>query len=139
MNVSSFFGRLSSVIFAKPLGIPNMIVISTVCCSVLIFGMLGVKSVAGMVVFAVIYGFFVGIFMTVIAPLVAILTEDMSELGVRMGFAFALCGIGALVGPPIEGALLSSNFIWWRPIVFSGVRIYPLIYCRNLQLSKPPQ
>jgi len=25
-------------------------------------------------------------------------------------------------GPPINGALLSSKFTWWRPALFSGVR-----------------
>ena len=30
--------------------------------------------------------------------------------------------MGALIGLPIEGALLGSKkFTWWRPIVFSGV------------------
>ena len=26
------------------------------------------------------------------------------------------------MGPPIHGALLTGDFIWWRPAVFSGVR-----------------
>ena len=30
-------------------------------------------------------------------------------------------GVGGLIGTPIDGALLTDNFIWWRPAVFSGV------------------
>ena len=40
----------------------------------------------------------------------------------RMGFALLFTGLAGLIGPPINGALLTSEYKWWRPIVFSGVR-----------------
>jgi hypothetical protein len=55
-------------------------------------------------------------------------------------------GIGGLTGSPIIGALLTDNFIWWRPAVFSGVSITlsfvrlqiphrdTFTYCDNLQV-----
>lgn len=60
MNASSFVGRLSPGWFANRLGSHNIIVTATFCCAILIFGMIGISSVASVVVIAVIYGFFVG-------------------------------------------------------------------------------
>ena len=39
----------------------------------------------------------------------------------RLGLAFAVLGLSALTGTPIAGALLTDHFMWWRPIMFSGV------------------
>lgn len=39
-------------------------------------------------------------------------------------------GIGSLTGTPLAGALLTSSFIWWRPIVFCGVSI--VIYSKMI-------
>ena len=61
----------------------------------------------------------------------------------RMGLCFTISGIGSLIGKPflstssgnsddfvfphgpigtpIAGALLTSKYLWWRPVVFSGV------------------
>lgn len=61
------------------------------------------------------------------APMAVELVEDISELGLRMGFCFLWAGFGSLIGGPINGALLTGNFIWWRPAVFSGVCV--LFHC----------
>ena len=45
----------------------------------------------------------------------------------RMGFALLFTGLAGLIGPPINGALLTSEYKWWRPIVFSGVRWHDLV------------
>ncbi|TFK38657.1 MFS general substrate transporter [Crucibulum laeve] len=121
MNATSFVARMSAGLLAQRLGVMNMITVSTGCCAVLIFCMIALKTVASVVLLAVIYGFFSGIFITLMAPLIAILTEDVTELGVRMGISFAFCGVGALIGPPINGALLTGQFIWWKPALFSGM------------------
>ena len=60
MNASSFVGRLSPGFFAQKLGVENMTLASTLACTVLIFGMIGLGSVASVVVIGVIYGFFAG-------------------------------------------------------------------------------
>lgn len=98
MNTASFFGQLSSTVLVGYLRVPTLVIISTFCCSVLLFGMIGVHTVASVVIFGILYGFFVGIcasfdlmrpltdipFMSVIAmwaPVVTVLTPDLSELG----------------------------------------------------------
>ena len=61
MNFSSFIGRLSPSLFANYVRAEYIIAVATSGCSTLIFGIIGVKSIAGVVVFGVIYGFFAGI------------------------------------------------------------------------------
>ncbi|KAF9485187.1 MFS general substrate transporter [Pholiota conissans] len=121
LNGCSFLGRLAPGLFIHSIGVVKMIVISASFCSALIFAMIGLSSLPSIVTIAILYGFFSGIFVTLQAPLVAVLTNDMSELGARMGVAFTCVALGALVGPPIHGALLTEHFIWWRPGLESGI------------------
>ncbi|EIW63445.1 MFS general substrate transporter [Trametes versicolor FP-101664 SS1] len=134
MNASSFVGRLSPGWFANRLGSHNIIVTATFCCAILIFGMIGISSVASVVVIAVIYGFFVGTYIAMLGPLLAHLTDDMSELGARMGIAFACAGIGSLVGTPISGALLTAEYHWWRPALFSGIVAFAGFGCFSVSI-----
>ncbi|KAF7375852.1 MFS general substrate transporter [Mycena sanguinolenta] len=121
LNASAFVGRVTPGFFAHSLGIANMVAGSAGCGSVLILGMIGLSNIANTAVLAVLYGFSSGVFITMLAPLVAVLTDDITELGLRMGLFFAIEGLGTLVGPPINGALHGRNFVWWRPAVFSGI------------------
>ncbi|KAG8221106.1 MFS general substrate transporter [Butyriboletus roseoflavus] len=121
MNASSFIGQLSSTVLVGYLRVPAVVTIATFCCSVILFGMIGVHTVTGVVVFGVLYGYFAGIFLALWTPVMTLLTPDLSELGVRMGIACAAMAIGGLVGPPISGALLTPAYIWWRGAVFNGI------------------
>jgi len=120
VNGSSCVGRLSPGIVVRYIGVVPFILLSTGMCAIMIFALIGVTTVTGFVVFGILYGFSAGAFIALMAPLIAVLSDNMSELGLRMGIAFTLCGVGALAGPPISGALLSERFIWWKPAVFSG-------------------
>jgi len=78
------------------------------------------------------------------SPFVTELADDFSEIGLRMGVGFTLSGrfsdfvlvnwykvsqaIGGLIGTPIDGALLTREYVWWRAGIFSGVRDSMQVY-----------
>ncbi|KAG1804260.1 MFS general substrate transporter [Suillus subaureus] len=125
LNVSNCVARVTSGFIAAFTGVPNLIIVATISGGVLTLGMIGLSSMASVVVLGVMYGYFAGLYIAMVAPLVAILTPDLSELGARMGICafvpFLASDSNSLTGTPISGALLTSNYIWWIPAVFSGV------------------
>ncbi|KAG1745242.1 major facilitator superfamily domain-containing protein [Suillus lakei] len=136
----SFIGRLTAGAVSAYVGIPNMVVGTSLISSAVIFGMIGLHSAASVALEAVSYGFFAGGLSTpvvaMMGPLISYLTPEISDIGARMGIMFAIGGIGSLVGTytiyfyrpslmfslgaPICGAFLTSHYIWWRPAVFAG-------------------
>nr|GAT47305.1 MFS general substrate transporter [Mycena chlorophos] len=121
MNGSGLIGRLSAGFAADYFGVTLVITTATGAGTLLIFSMFFLRTVASVVVISVMSGFFIGLYAGLLPSLLASLTDDHSEVGLRMGISFTIEGIGGLVGPPICGALLTSQFVWWRPTLFSGI------------------
>ncbi|KAE9396242.1 MFS general substrate transporter [Gymnopus androsaceus JB14] len=121
LNVFSFLGRLSAGFLAIKAGVRNLITMAMLGCSAVILGMIGAKSEGSFIVIAILYGYFSGTFVALANPLLAEFATDQLELGARMGIGFSLNCVGALFGGAIEGALLGSQMLWWKPAVFSGI------------------
>ncbi|OAX33038.1 MFS general substrate transporter [Rhizopogon vinicolor AM-OR11-026] len=120
LNAASFVGRSTIGIVASHVGVLNLTIISTVVCSALCISMIALSDIGSVIVIAIIYGYFSGVYTAMLVPMVAVLTPDLSELGARMGICFTFAGFGGLVGGPIAGALLSSQYRWLIPSLFSG-------------------
>ena len=60
LNFSSLVGRLSSGFAAHNFGAPLTIVLCALCCGAVTLGMIGVQSVASVVLVGVFFGFFAG-------------------------------------------------------------------------------
>ncbi|GAA5830649.1 hypothetical protein JCM11251_002549 [Rhodosporidiobolus azoricus] len=98
-NAGSFFGRT----------IPNMIadytgpyLIQTLCISagagIVLFTMLIVKSATSIIIFAALYGFFSGGFISLVSPVIVALSNDLSEIGLRQGIATMVAAGGVIGG-----------------------------------------
>ncbi|KAJ4469214.1 MFS general substrate transporter [Lentinula aciculospora] len=124
-NGSSIPGRIIPNVLSQKFGVFNTMTFCTFACGILIFGLFGVdNSVAALVIFAILYGFFSGGFISLLAPAVASLVKDESERReIRLGFAYCIASLGILTGNPIAGALLGETFPWWRRIVFGAVML----------------
>jgi hypothetical protein len=97
MNVAGIPGGILAGLLANTLGVGNMMLATAGFSAVLIFALLGVKDAAGIILIAVIYGFFSAICKPSLqcldevvdglaayalpGPLVSTLTADLSELG----------------------------------------------------------
>jgi len=123
LNAAAIPGRIIPNMLADYFGPYNVAIPCVISCGLLIFAMLGIKTVAGMVVLAILYGFMSGAILALTAPAFAVLSKGPEEVGIRFGIAFSLTAVGPLMGNPIDGALLGKTFPWIKPITFSGVSI----------------
>ncbi|KAH9934443.1 MFS general substrate transporter [Epithele typhae] len=121
LNGCSVLGRLSAGLIAQRFGVTWTVALFSFICVACTFGFIGLSSVTSVVVIGVIFGYFAGAYVALLGPFFAALADDVSEIGARLGIAFFFAGVGSLIGGPISGALLTSQNVWWKPAVFSGV------------------
>lgn len=92
---------------------------------IFIFAIFGVKSSGGVIAISILYGISSGAYVSLIAPLYTGLSKHPSEIGMRIGVAFIIVSIAALVGTPITGALLTADHDkFYGAIIFSGVCVF---------------
>ncbi|WFD00411.1 hypothetical protein MYAM1_003160 [Malassezia yamatoensis] len=130
LNAGSIGGRLLPNYTADIFGPLNVMIPFTAACLVLAFAWLGINNAAGLIVFAVLYGFCSGTYVSMPPSTVASLTKDMHHVGSRIGTCFLGGGIGILVGSPIAGALVNlEEKSFWKAQVFCGVFVSAAVVC----------
>ncbi|KAJ7101928.1 MFS general substrate transporter [Mycena epipterygia] len=124
LNVATIFGRVIPNAVADRYGAMNVLIPMTIVSGAIIFAMLAVKTTAGMFVFAFIYGFFSGSFVSLLTAVFASFSRSVHEIGTRIGIGMAVIALALLTGNPITGALLRPpQYTWWAAITFSAVVI----------------
>ena len=122
MNAASIFGRIIPNFIADKAGPLNVVIPGTIAAGVLVFGWIGIKGTAGLVIFCILYGFFSGCFVSIPPTVVVTLCPHPSVIGTRMGMCFALGGLGLLMGTPVAGQLI-NQYGFTSGIAFSGVAV----------------
>jgi len=61
LNASNFIGRVTSGYIAAVIGVPNLTIVATALSGLVILGMIGLSSLASVVVIGVLYGYFAGV------------------------------------------------------------------------------
>lgn len=87
----------------------NAIIVLIFLNGICVFTWLAVRSVGGMYAETAVYGIVVGAFQCLLPTTIASLNSDLSKNGVRLGMAFSTFSFAGLTGPPIGGALLTTN------------------------------
>jgi len=108
INAGSVFGRLIPGLTADKIGSLNTIIPCLLMTAVLGFSWLSVKSLGGLIVFAIFYGFFSGACVSLPPTIIAGIAPEMSRIGTWMGMCFTFAGLGLLIGNPIAGVILDS-------------------------------
>ncbi|KAJ7126212.1 major facilitator superfamily domain-containing protein [Mycena epipterygia] len=121
MNGASVFGRVAATYFADKYGPFNLQVVCTLITAGTIWAVLEIHNSATIVVVSALYGIFSGAWLALSITCLASLARNPDEVGARTGIALGLGSLGSLASAPIQGALLTRNFIWIRPIAFSAV------------------
>lgn len=105
----SIFGRIIPGIIADKVGRFNVMIIICLISAIFCFAIwIPVKDTAGIIVFVVIFGFSSGGFIS-LAPTLIAQISDIRQIGTRIGAAFAVYSVGALIGSPIGGAIVSAQ------------------------------
>ncbi|GAA5913169.1 uncharacterized protein JCM6883_006547 [Sporobolomyces salmoneus] len=121
LNAASLFGRTIPNYFADSYGALNVVIPGCTVSGVLIFAWIGLlKSKAGTIVFCLIFGFFQGVFVSMLPASVASLTTDMSSIGIRLAMNFLAQAPFALVGTPMSGGIIS---------IYPGQKGYTVAAC----------
>ncbi|KAF9030600.1 MFS general substrate transporter [Hymenopellis radicata] len=118
------FGRFFPNFLADKYGPLNILIPSGFITGSLVWVLLGVSSIAGMAIFAVLYGFFSGAYLTLSTASVASFSTSptLDDMGLRIGIACFFMGLAVLTGNPIAGALVHApEYFWWRPLLFSCI------------------
>ncbi|KAG1727501.1 major facilitator superfamily domain-containing protein [Suillus lakei] len=89
MNAACFIGRCTAGIIAAYTGVLNFTIASTIACSALIISMIALSDIPSVVVLGLTYGYFSGVYIALMVPLVTVFVPDLSELGLAsLTFAF---------------------------------------------------
>ncbi|KAI1618426.1 MFS transporter, MCP family, solute carrier family 16, member 10 [Exophiala viscosa] len=123
LNASSTFGRIAPNFLAGFTGPLNVYIPVALVAAVLIFAWCGITNFAGMIVFAVLYGFFSGGFVGLMTVSLVTLTPDLRTLGTRTGQAFFIASFGVLMGSPVAGAILNQTGSWVAVKCFAGTAV----------------
>ena len=126
LNAGSVFGRTLPNILSDKIGPINVIIPGAFICAILVFCNIAVDSLGGLVVQALLFGFFSGIFIALPPVCFFSLTADKTKLGTRLGMGFAVIALGVLAGGPGGGGILQAdpeNLNWTGTWAYSGATL----------------
>jgi predicted MFS family arabinose efflux permease len=115
ITAGSFFGRIFPNIFANKVGPFNIVFVCTIICGAWMFALIDLSNLAGVMVVALLYGFFSGAFISLPPTCFVRLSPDRGLIGTRMGMGYAAMTVGNLIGMPVAGEILQDygfNAMW---------------------------
>lgn len=120
VNATSTIGRIVPGILADKYGRLNIFGIGGITTGILVFCMTATTTNAGLIIYSVFFGFTSGTIVSGASAAFSTCPKDARDIGTYMGMGLAISGLGALVGPPINGAILNMYGNFFRACMFSG-------------------
>jgi MFS family permease len=121
LNAGSFIGRIAAGGLGLKIGQFNVLSFSSMVCAVLILSWIRITSSAGLIVFAVLYGFFSGAVISTMISTIPQIASHPSQIGTYIGMMSGIVSVAALIGAPITGAMISRYHDYKQATIFSGV------------------
>ncbi|KAM0747067.1 MFS general substrate transporter [Meredithblackwellia eburnea MCA 4105] len=110
LNAASLFGRLIPNYLADKYGPLTILTPNCILSGILIFLWLPMgKSEAGVIIFAILFGFTSGAYQSMFPASIASMTPQMNQIGIRIAMAFLMVGFAGLTGTPISGAIITHQ------------------------------
>lgn len=107
LNGIGIIGRLVPNHLADRYGAINMFIPVALLAGACSLAWIAVASPPGLYVWTVFYGVAAGGIQSLFPAGLSSLTTDLRRAGTRMGMVFTIVSFAVLIGPPIDGALLS--------------------------------
>ncbi|KIL85208.1 hypothetical protein FAVG1_11637 [Fusarium avenaceum] len=109
LNGIGFPARLIPSFIARYSGTMNVFIAFLFSSALCMYTWIPVHSTPGLYIWTVFYSLSVGGVQSLFLAVVTIINSDMSKIGARLGIISAGVGIGALLGSPISGAIISAS------------------------------
>ena len=107
-NAGSGIGRISSGILADKFGALTVIGPLTTICGIMTFIWPFASTKGALIAIGIVYGFCSGAYVSLI-PVPVMTMGDMHDAGRRTGTLLTCVAFGAVVGPPISGAIAQAT------------------------------
>lgn len=102
-------GRLLPNYLADRFGTLTIFAPTAACLSLLMYTWIAVSSPSGLYAWASVSGMNAGGIQAIFPAALAALTTDPNRQGTRMGMIFTIVSFAVLIGPPIQGAIISAQ------------------------------
>ena len=109
LNGIGFAGRLLPSLIARYCGTMNVYITFIFCSALCMYTWIPVHSTPGLYAWTTFYSLSVGGVQSLSLAIVPIIISDTSKMGASFGIVFAAIGIGALLGSPVCGAIITSS------------------------------
>ena len=103
-----FVGRLLPGLIARFIGTMTVFIASLLLSSLSMYTWIAVHDTSGLYAWAAFYSVFIGGVQSLLPAAISVSNPDLQKLGSRMGIIFASVGVGALIGSPIAGILITG-------------------------------
>lgn len=120
LNAASTFGRIIMGVLADKYGRLNLFALGGFATGIIVFCMNSTTSNAGLIVYSVCFGFASGTIISGASAAISICPQDARDIGTYMGMGMAIAGVGTLIGPPINGAIVGTYGGYFQVSMFSG-------------------
>lgn len=121
LNDASLFSRILHGILADNIGPLIMLFAVATSIGLLIFCLQAITTNVALIVFSVLNGFCLGAIVSLMLVAIAGVPKSPQNIGTYVGMAMGVFSIGALVGPPINGALVTKCNSFNQSLDMSGV------------------
>ncbi|KAG8921059.1 hypothetical protein FRC00_009193, partial [Tulasnella sp. 408] len=118
-NAASLISRVGGGLCGDRFGVVNVLTGLVSLGALTTFVWPTVTSKAGLVALVIAYGAAAGGFIGLLAAPVAHL-GDTADIGRRTGMMFTIVSMGALIGPPISGAIYAANGGFTQAGIYAG-------------------
>jgi MFS family permease len=129
LNGASFFGRVVPGILADKFGRLNGLCAAAMASGILALCWQKVTTNPSIIVFAVLYGFCSGAIVSLMSAAMAQVPESPRDIGTYLGMGMFCVSFASLIGPPINGALITHYHGFTQVTIFSGVVIIAGSFC----------